>query len=85
MRAELHSNSTLDRGDLHIPLGRSAIEGSVDLGGTRPISGRKRCPPKTLSSSPPHAPLGRMELEAAASDRPAPPGTNHPASSIREK
>ncbi len=33
-------------GDLHIPLGRSTVEGGEDGGGTRPVSGRKRCLPR---------------------------------------
>ncbi len=42
----LHGNGALDWGDLHIPLGRSAVEGGEDGGGTRPASGRKRCLPR---------------------------------------
>ncbi len=33
-------------GDLHIPLGRPTVEGGEDGGGTRPVPGRKRCPPR---------------------------------------
>ncbi len=39
LRAELHGNSALDWGDLHIPLGRIG-------GGIRPVTGRKRCTPR---------------------------------------
>ncbi len=46
LRAELHCNGVLNWGDLHIPLGRPTVEGGEDRGGTRPVSGRKRCPPR---------------------------------------
>ncbi len=41
LQAELHGNSTLDWGDLHIPFGHPTVEGGEDGGGTRPVSGRK--------------------------------------------
>ncbi len=46
LRAELHCNGALNWGDLHIPLGRPTVEGGEDGGGTRPVSGRKRCLPR---------------------------------------
>ncbi len=77
--AELHSNSVLDRANLHIPLCCSAVEGSEDRGGNRPVSFRKRCPPK----------LSHLREECNRKRQPAidlrPPGTNYPASSVREK
>ncbi len=83
LRAKLHSNGALNWGDLHIPLGRPTVEGGEDGGSTRPVSGRKRCLPR-LSHLLMHF-REKMEPEAVADDRPAPPGTNRPALSVREK
>ncbi len=83
LRAELHSNGALNWGDLHIPLGRPTVEGGEDGGGTRPVSGRKRCLPR-----PSYLLMHFREKwnrRRSAGDRPAPPGTNRPASSVREK
>ncbi len=75
-------NGALNWGDLHIPLGRPTVEGGEDGGGTRPVSGRKRCLPR-----PSHLLMHFREngTGGGCRDRPAPPGTNRPASSVREK
>ncbi len=51
LAAELHGNSALDWGDLHIPLGRSTVKGGEDGGGTRPVSGRKGALQDLVTSS----------------------------------
>ncbi len=43
---QLHRHRPLHWGELHVPLSRSAIEGSEGGRRTRPASGRKRCHPR---------------------------------------
>ncbi len=65
------------------PWAAPPVEGGEDRGGTRPVSGRKRCLPRPshlLMHFREERNRGRLPTFG-----PAPPGTNHPASSAREK
>ncbi len=59
LQAQVHCNRTLHLGNVNVPRGRPAIEGSEDGGGRRAASGRKKGPSTT--SSAPRALPGRKE------------------------